>query len=643
MSRSASLCRALVLALLSLPALAAAAWRSEGPFVATVTDVAVDPVKPDTLYVATSGGGVWRSDDGGKSWVLPGDGMTSRGVRWIEVDPKDPAVLWAGIEARGGTGFWRSPDRGKTWAPVKVDPMSSAVGQQVAFAAGKPGVIFVPSTNLHYRSADGGKTWQSFRVPGQDAYAFAVDPKNPNVVWAGGRGETHHLSRSQDGGKTWKPFGEGLPQNSIKLLRVSPTTPATLYAVVGSGRLHRSTDAGATWTELELGLRGTDDIFALEIDPHDPQTLLATTEKGLRKSTDGGQTWGAAGESPGSYLFQGIAFHPTRKGTVYAGASGDGLYVSADGAQAFEPLGTGLSAGWVEKLFAPAPGTGPVFAQMSVGLFRMDAPGTWTELRAPFKTGEPAKIDGVVFDRDSPKKVYAHSASSWYRSEDGGRTFARAEVKGPSMKEMMKGNLSEPEFRSLLQDPGDAKTFYAGAWSNDDPGTAVFKTTDGGKKWQASGNGITSGKVEILRAAGPGRVLAACGEEGLFRTTDGGKSWSGVRPGEVKDLAVDPANPDRAFAATKQGLFRSVDGGATWSAAPGLKPGEVEAVVARDGQVFAGTFDGVFRSADGGTTWKPMNEGLANTDVRALAIAGGSPARLYAGLAGGSVVSTELP
>jgi len=116
-----------------------------------------------------------------------------------------------------------------------------------------------------------------------------------------------------------------------------------------------------------------------------------------------------------------------------------------------------------------------------------------------------------------------------------------------------------------------------------------------------------------------------------------------VRPGEVKDLAVDPANPDRAFAATKEGLFRSVDGGATWSAAPGLKPGEVEAVVARDGQVFAGTFDGVFRSADGGTTWKPMNEGLANTDVRALAIAGGSPARLYAGLAGGSVVSTELP
>ena len=645
MKRTARVGRVLVAGLLALPAVATAAWRSEGPFVASITDVAVDGTKPDTIYVSTSAGGVWRSDDAGQTWTLPGDGMVSRRVRWIEVDPKDPATLWAGVEARGESGFWRSPDRGKTWASVRVDATSKAVGQRIAFAASKPGILFVPSTNLHYRSADGGKTWQSFRVPGQDAYAFAVDPTNPSVVWAGGRGTEHHLSRSQDGGKTWKPFGEGLPQNSIKLLRVAAGSPATLYAVIGFGNLFRSADGGATWSELELGLRGTDEIFDLKIDPHDPRTLLAATKKGLRASVDGGDTWRSAGAGFGNYLCKGLAFHPSRKGTVYSGAAGTGFCRSLDGGQTFEPVGTGLAAGWTERLYAPASGTGAVFAQLSVGLFRMDGPGVWTQIRAPLSAGKPAEIDGILFDRESPRKVHAHDTSSWFRSEDAGQTWSKVELKGPNMKDMMKGKLASPQFKSLVQDPADSKTFYSGSWSNRDPGTAVFKTTDGGKKWQPAGSGIASSSVTLLRSATSGTVFAAGGKEGLFRTGDGGGSWSLVRPGEIKDLAVDPSQPARVFVATKEGLFRSTDNGATWSrATQGLTGDDVEAVVvSREGQLFAGTFHGVFRSTDGGATWKALNEGLLNTDVRALAIAGGSPARLYAGFAGGSVWSTEMP
>lgn len=645
MKRTSRAFRLLVAIVLAFPAIASAAWRSEGPFVARVTCVAVDASKPDTIYAATTGGGVWRSDDGGKAWVLPGDGMVSRSVRWIEVDPKSPATLWAGVEATGEAGFWRSLDRGKSWEVVPVDRTSHAVGQQIAFAPSKPGVIFVPSTNLHYRSADGGRTWTSFRVPGQDAYAFAVDPANPNVVYAGGRGSVRHLSRSQDGGKTWRPYGAGLRNDSIKRLLVAPTSPSTLFAVSGFGHVQRSTDGAETWTELELGLGGTDELFDLAIDPHDPSSLIAATANGMRASHDAGDTWQSAGAGLGDYLCTGLAFHPSKKGTVYAGTAGTGMYRSSDGGRTFEALGTGLAAGWTERLYAPAAGTGPVFAQLTVGLFRMDAPGAWTEIQAPFKPGETAKIDGVFFDRDSPRKVHAFDTSRWWRSEDAGRTWSKVEVKGPSTMDLLKGKTAEAQFKSLVQDPGDSKTFYAGSWSNRDPGTAVFKSTDGGKKWQPAGTGITSSAVALLRSAAPGRVFAACGNDGLFRTTDGGKSWSLVRPGELEDLVVDPSRPDRVFAATKEGLFRSTDDGATWSrVTQGLKGDEVEAVAAsRDGQLFAGTFDGVFRSTDGGTTWTPLNDGLANRDVRALAIAGGSPARLYAGLAGGSVASTELP
>ena len=312
MTRSALSSRLLLLVLLLGPAAAPAAWRVEGPFVGTVTDLAFDAASPDTVYAATSGGGVWRSDDGGSTWILPGDGMTSRDVDWIEVDPKLPSILWAGAGGPGEGGFWRSLDRGKSWAKVKVDPTSGAIGQPIAFAPGKTGVIFEPSTNLHYRSGDGGRTWQGFRVPGQDAYAFAVDPKNPSVVWAGGRGETHHVSVSRDGGKTWKPCGEGLPEKSVKLLRVAPGSPSTLYALVGFGEIHRSTDGCTTFTELETGLRGTDEVWALEVDPQDPKTLLAATARGMILSPDAGESWLDAGQSDASYFFRSLAFHPSK-------------------------------------------------------------------------------------------------------------------------------------------------------------------------------------------------------------------------------------------------------------------------------------------------------------------------------------------
>jgi photosystem II stability/assembly factor-like uncharacterized protein len=330
---------------------------------------------------------------------------------------------------------------------------------------------------------------------------------------------------------------------------------------------------------------------------------------------------------------------------VYAGTAGTGFFKSVDGGETFEPLGKGMAAGWTERVYSPPSGMGPIFAQLSVGLFRRDGPASWTEIQAPFSPGEAAKMDGIVFDRDSPKRLYAHKSSSWWRSDDAGRNWSKVEVPQPSMRNMLRGKLSEPQFKSLAQDPSDPKIFYSGSWSGREPGTAVFKTLDGGKQWQPAGPGITSQSVTLLRAAAPGNVFAVGGKDGIFRTTDGGKSWRLVRPGEVQDLAVDPARPERLFAATQKGLFRSVDNGETWSASTqGIQGEDVAAVaVSRDGQVFAGTFHGVFRSSDGGITWTPFNDGLVHTDIRSLSIGGGSPVRLYAGTAGGSVYSTELP
>lgn len=619
---------------------ARAGWRSEGPFLGAVVDVAVDPLSPDTIYAATGAGGVWRSDDGGQHWMLPGDDMVSRPVEWIETDPGNAGTLWAGVHNPGNAGLWRSTDRGKSWAPVRPDKFSFMLDQPLAFAPSNPKILYAPSTNLHYRSADGGKTWESFRVDGQDAYAFAIDPKNPKIIYAGGRGTEHQMRRSADGGKTWKPVGEGLPDRSIKLLAIPRERPSTIYVATGFGQLFKSENGGDAWTELDVGLTGTEDLFSLDLDPHDPDTLFAGTENGLRKSTDGGESWSTIGGGLDNWYCKGVAFHPKKKGTVYAGTTGKGFFISTDGGETFAPSSAGLGAGWTEKLYAPSAGAGPIFAQLSVGLYRQDGPGVWTEIQAPFKPGEAAKIDGLLFDRQSAKTVYAFDGARWWRSDDAGRAWREIEVPQPGMRDMLKGKISGPSFNSLAQDPGDAKIFYAGgSWSKDMGGAAVNKSINGGKKWEAAGAGI-KGDVKLLRAAGPGALFAVT-KEGIYRTADGAKSWTLVRPGESNDLAVDAA---QVFVATKEGLYHSADSGATWTkVSKGIKGDEVEAVAASGGKAFCATFDGVFFSADGGATWSAMNDGLLNTDVRALAIAGGNAPRLYAGSAGGSVQSIELP
>ena len=434
MSRYAYLGGLLSLSLALIPAVGGAAWRSEGPALATVSDVAVDPSQPATIYAATSAGGVWRSDDGGKSWALPGGGMASRRVRWVEVDPKNPATIWAGIDASGEAGLWRSPDRGKSWAPVKVDATSTALGQPIEFAPSDPRIVYVPSTNLHFRSSDGGRSWQSFRVPGQDVYAFAIHPQKPGVVYAGGSGSEQNLSRSQDGGKTWRPFGQGLRKDaSIKRLRISPANPSTLFCVSGSGHLHRSTDGGESWTELELGLRGADELFDVDFDPHDPRVLLAATRRGLRKSVDGGDTW--------KKLTNGLPTEPIDR---------PGVAVS-------------LSNPNIVYLITETKTQGTFFRSEDKG-------ETWKKVSDNTTISfRPFYYDDIRVDPANPDRIFA-LAGSLQLSNDGGKTWANA------------GNGTHGDHQAMWIDPKNPKRILEGS----DGGFQI--SNDGAATWEVVNN-----------------------------------------------------------------------------------------------------------------------------------------------------------
>lgn len=624
-----------------------AAWRAEGPALGNVSRIAVAPSKPDVVYAATSGGGVWRSDDGGDSWSLPGDGMTSRNVEWIVVDPSDATSVWA-----GSGGIWRSTDSGVTWKMLSGSypgGLLRPVGYPVAFAPTQPKTIFLPSTNLHYRSDDGGKTWRDFRVPNQDAYVMAVDPGNPKIVYAGGRGDSLNLSRSTDGGKTWRQTGIGLGKTSLKTLLIDPRRTSTLYAAGGVfTSVFKSTDSGDNWSELKLPVGGTSDLYELSMDPVNGTTLWAATEDGLLVSRDGGESWQQSDRGTGNYLAKSVAFDPRNSEHLIAATGGTGVYASVDGGDSWSQSSRGMSGGSVKQIWG-APGNPLLHVQMSVGLFSVDGEGPWTEIVEPFASGRSAELNGILFESAAGQIAYAfNGGNAYWRSTDGGKRWQVIAQKEPSMRDMMKGRLEQAQFSSLAQDRGNPKMLYAGSRSNDEPGGAIYKTINAGKSWAPSGNGLPSETVNMLRAGAPGNVLAVVDNRTLHFTVNAGESWTaatGLPAAKIHGVVVDNNDPSRAFAATEKGLFRSTDSGANWSRiATGLEDEEITSVVIdpANSAIFAGGFHGVFRSADGGASFQPMREGLSNQDVRALAIAG-DPGRLWAGTNGGGVYSTEIP
>lgn len=615
-----------LLLLLGTVSLSAASWKAEGPWLGTINDLAIDPNNPERLYAATHGGGVWRSTDGAKTWQLAGTMLADWVVRWVAVHPTTGAV-YAGIDGEPNGGVARSKDGGATWEWMDHPHGLALRPGEIAFVPGSPKSFWQADVNLHLRSTDDGAKWKEFRVEGGDVHTFVFEPGNAKVIWAAGTDGRTGLRRSTDGGATWTSIGEGLPQPStVRAVLIDPANSKRMYLRMANNGF-ASTDGGETWVAFG-GAFPRADVEVLAMDPSAPLTLYVGAKKGLFKSEDGGVTWEDIDYGLPRYTVRGLVVHPKSPGTVYAGLAGSGVYKSTDGGKSWKVASDGLGSSWVEQVWA-GPG-GAVFAQASTGLYRSDGSGTWTELRKPFTSSGEADVDAVVFDRKNPRVIHVGDTASYYRSTDGGKTWL--EPSKPFQD-------PQPIFRGLVVE-ADGRTLYSSDLHADSPLEAVFKSTDGGVKWKAAGNGLPDKAVLALRGEAAGRLFALTKEHGVWRTTDGAATWRATGaglPSKLTGLAIDPADPNRIAVTAEEGLFLSTDGGDSWKSAG--KEKHLRAVVIGPGGIFTAGSKGVFRSADSGATWTALEDGLTNHHVRALSLAG---SKLYAGTAGGGVFSIEV-
>ncbi|MCW5924503.1 MAG: glycosyl hydrolase [Saprospiraceae bacterium] len=671
-------------------------WRCIGPFrggrSAAATGV---PGKPNLFYFGGTGGGVWRTTDGGRTWECISDGFFGGSIGAIEVAPSDHNVLYAGggeKTVRGnvssGSGVWKSTDAGQTWAfmglpnsrhiprirvhPTNPDRVYAAV----------LGDLFKPSPERGvYRSDDGGRTWQRILFANDDAGAIdlCLDPTNPRILYA----------------STW---------------RIRRTPYSLSSGGAGSG-LWKSTDGGDTWTDISrnegLPQKDTLGIIGVTVSPANPQRVWAIVEAengGVFRSDDGGKKWAKLNDDRN---LRQRAWYYTR---IYADTKdADKVYVvnvayhtSKDGGKTF----TGKSAPhgdhhdlWI----APEDPRRMIIADDGGAQITYDGGETWST----YHNQPTAQFYRVTTDNDFPYRIYV-------AQQDNSTLRIRHRTEGSSIGERDWEPTAGGESGHIAVDPTDSEIVYGGSyhgyltrvdhrnkterninvWPEDNMGHGaedaryrfqwnfpiffspnnprklyaasnhLHVTTDEGQSWTTISPDLTTNDRERQKSSGGPitqdntsveyycTIFAACespyepgllwtgSDDGLVHVSrDDGATWANVTPADLpKWCMVNSVEPDPfrkgglylAATSYKSGdyrpyLFHTADYGKTWRRiTDGIAPEHFTRVLRADpkrrGLLYCGTEQGMYVSFDDGTRWQPFQLNLPITPITDLTL-----------------------
>ena len=343
-------------------------YRLVGPFrggrSAAVTGV---PGAPNLYYFGATGGGVWKTMDGGRSWENISDGYFGGSIGAVEVAQSDPNVIYVGggeKTLRGnvssGYGVWKTVNAGKTWTSVGLEKSRHVPririhpkNHDIVYAA-VLGNIYKPTQERGiYKSTDGGKTWRKTLFVNDQAGAvdLVLDPNNPRIIYAstwrakrtpyslssGGIGSA--LWKSTDSGENWTEISknEGFPKDTLGIIgvTVSPKNSERVWAIVEhkeKGGLYRSDDGGKKWTQVnsERKLRQRAWYYTRVYADTEDEDIVYVLNVRYHKSTDGGKTFSTFNAPHGDH--HDLWISPENSKRMIIGDDG-GAQVSYDGGE----------------------------------------------------------------------------------------------------------------------------------------------------------------------------------------------------------------------------------------------------------------------------------------------------------------------
>ena len=670
-------------------------WRSIGPFRGgRVLAVEGAPDDPRRFYFGAVNGGVWRTDDAGRTWTPIFDAEPVGSIGALAVAASAPKVIYVGTgeadmrsDIAQGQGMFKSSDGGASWSAIGLAD-TQQIGK-ILVDPRNPDVVLVAALGHPYgpnpqrgvfRSEDGGRTWARtlFKGPDTGAIDMTFKPGDPSVVYAAlwqtrrppwnvyppSSGPGSGLYKSTDGGRSWRALaGHGLPAAPGRIgLATTPARPNRVFALIDApsgGGLYRSDDDGATWTQVSgdkrIWQRGWY-FGGITVDPKNAERVWIC-DTILLRSEDGG-----------------AHFLPLK---------GD-------------PTGDDFHTLWID----PAHPDRRILGVDQGALVTLNGGATWSSwFNQP--TGQ---FYHVATDNRFPYRVYGAQQDSGAAGVPSRSDSGTDGVNMTEFHEITAGGESD----EIAPDPADPDTVYGGrvdkldlrsgqtrsidptlAFPDDYRGTwtlplvfgkrdhdlyfgnqRIFRTADGGQHWTPISPDLTRPTLTVpptldaptaadTAESGPRRgvvydigpsplkdgLIWAGTDDGLvWRTSDSGAHWDDVTPAALtpwsKVGTVEPSHfdPGVAYLAIDRHrlddpgayVYRTRDGGRSWTPiSTGLADGGVRNsvnVVREDpeqrGLLYAGTERGAFVSFDDGAGWQPLQRELPRTSVRDITIHG---------------------
>ncbi|MBC7884537.1 MAG: glycosyl hydrolase [Saprospiraceae bacterium] len=653
-------------------------WRHIGPFRGG-RSCAVSGVsgKPNLFYFGATGGGVWKTLNGGRTWENISDGYFGGSIGSITIAPSDPNVIYVGggeKTVRGnvssGSGLWKSEDAGKTWiscglhasrhiARVRVHPTNP----DIVYAA-VLGDLFKDSDERGvFKSVDGGRSWKKvlFANASAGAVDLCIDPSNHRILYAStwnvrrtpyslsSGGDGSGIWKSTDSGNTWTNLSanEGLPKGiwGISGIAVAYNNNQIIYALVENenGGVFRSDDGGKIWqkqsddrslrqrawyySRIYTDTKDDHTLYVLNVNyhksldggktfksfeaphgdhhdlwiaPEDPKRMIMADDGGAQITYDGGETWSTYHNQPTSQFYRVVTddHFPYR---IYAAqqdnstiriahrsqgssitekeweetAGGESAHISVDPSNPEIAYG-GSYGGYLTRINHK---TGSV---RSINVWPDNPMGHGAEgMKYRFQWNFP-----LFFSRHNPKKLYAAS-NHLHLTTDEGRTWqlispdlTRAEKEklvasgGPITKDN-----TGVEYYATIFAVNESPVKEGVIWAGSDDGR-LHVTTDGGSQW----TDVTSAmmpKYLMFNCVEPGRYdPATCYVAGtmyksgdyhpyLFKTKDYGKTWKKMVAGIPDEHFTRVIREDQSikgllYAGTEQGMYISYDDGESW-------------------------------------------------------------------------------
>jgi photosystem II stability/assembly factor-like uncharacterized protein len=611
-------------------------WSGNDDASGRVVDIAPHPVNPDTCYIASASGGIWKTIDGGNNWTPLTDELSNLNHGAIAIDPSNPETVYIGTgeytTGSRGDGVFKSTDGGQTWVRLADADTMGLQFSGLAVDPTNPSIVHATTRDGYLRSDDAGATWV-LRRAGR-ASALSLDMQNPSRVFIGVHDSG--IYRSTDGGDSFVKLTSGLPNSSDvdrALVAVAASNPSVVYASFSIGSnvegTYKSTNGGDTWSLLNAtpnfaSPQAWYDMY-IAVDPTNENRVFAGgvspiyANAGIIRSTNGGSSWQeiSAGPSGGQTHpdHHVMAFGPT--GIIWEGNDG-GVWKSNNGGNSWINCNETLT---VTQNYAVA--QSPINGARVIG-------GTQ---------------DNGSIERQNDTLLWPQIAAG-----DGGFTaydFTNANIKYTTyvyltVQRHIGGNVtdisgnwgSDPKnfIAPLVMDPNDADTLYGGT-------NRVWRTTNasGGANWSAISTSSVGGGGRlnaIAVAPSDSNTIYTGSTTGAVYVTTDAATWSnrsaGLPSSEISDVVIDPDNPSVAYASfhRRSGgrIYRTNNLGNSWIDVTGNLPDGVEATaLAVDWKfdtpgLYIGTGAGVWSSADGGATWIKDENDLPNVNVGDLQI-----------------------